>query len=1628
MVIGCIITRFIIKVKYMNKYGISEAKSSVGFKTYAVQNGASRNGKSLRGWLIRGAVFVSAFSMIVSVFAPTTTTFADHGGPYGNDVMNKIVLCHWDASGEDGAYKSSGDVAVEAAINGHDGHSLDIIPPFHYKDGRLTKSYPGKNWNAELWDEGNCGEEKVVVCHQNDSGAFEEKEFKTLEKAEKHIAEHEGDYLLGDRDQCGTVLGCDDIPDNDVPPCDPPCDDNPQTENIPECPDPCDELNIQSHEDDCDDPEDPLKVQILKVWLDENGEEVDPPSNKDGLVIEANNRTGIPGPELDEIVCAYEEDELECDDDLYIVNAGYEIDVYESGLPAGWEVDPSTVGEELVPDCDLEEDLNVTEETEDDYDCTHTVINQRTSPEPCGEELVLNGDFELPEVDNGAGWDIFASGTADLGWSAEWVNSTPSEDPAKVELHEGVLGDDHTSGPGNNQYTELDSDFGGPSSGQSGENASVKIYQDISTVVGGEYTVTFWTSPRPDRPASDNQIRIQVGSVDEVVNNVVGGISWTEHTYTFTATSATTRLSFSDAGPGNSFGGFLDDVSMVQDCLSDVTICKYDDNQNPLAGWEVFLKGEVADTVEVESEANGTNFSSIELPAGDYILEAEGTYVYRPGSSGDISDAGYTLREPNEFGGPAVPYWLDVNSLPNPWEGYLGIQVDESSFNWGPLDETNHEYSGFYNLGTDGEIKFRILDSYYGDNDGSLEVKIYPIYMGTTGENGCATLEDVPFGHYNVDEIMQEGWINLHGRGQEAHIDGIEDTFNLINECDTGCESMVKVCKEDPQGNGLPDWTVYLKGDEVEDLEVPSAVMAGVNTSTTLESGKKYLVEVSGEWQNRGFETVDTSYTTPDGWSTVLDAPQGGFPDDLLELQINSSFIDWGSYSSSHEYSYIVDGNGAIANFRVFDGDVDSNTPNSGWYGDNIDGEDGGLFVTIYEVYSGVTGDDGCVTIEGVPFGTYDLGEVMKDGWSNVEGVGDTVVVDEPTEGFDVEEEIILVNECDSRQCEPSVPRLHLIKVVCDEFSDIAGNESADENNEVVDDKYIEFSNYDFDEDGISPHFPVFTGFVDPSEIPDGESGCVLQQDWQFLLTSDQGQNDVDEGSIKTTGEFGEYVTPISGEGSDLSEELQAGIRNGNFWVSEIEQEGYDFAQIRCYNDALYGDNLEFINLGEENPAHVYCIAYNVEQIEQCVEETIPVALISDENTQTAGYATSNPVATPLSAGSYNDGSFANSSAANTVIPPWFDPVNLAPFSGSGAKWISTTSAHPGQGGGEGLPTEDQWRLFQKSFTVPSGVDISEGTLYFTADNSVSVYHNGVFLDDTSENLGTFDTPHPQGPYQVFSQVYSVNFTPVEGNNTLEFVVRNSGGSYNENPTALLYKADFSYTTDCDDDEDGQNIGGNVYSDANNDYDRDEGEAGLAGWTVNLYELVEYEEEGEGFLPTASDTTDENGDYIFTDLDPGCYIVEEELEPGWNQRQPGESDSADYKYYVTVGDVECYFNEEVEAYSLLDLFIKTANAATDNYVDVPTGDYFDLDFGNFSQNGGGGSSSTSSGSRSSGSDDDDDDGRVLGDSIGLPYQNPQVLGAELPRTGTPIALAFTFVGILAIILVPRVAKMKIVNQ
>jgi hypothetical protein len=80
----------------------------------------------------------------------------------------------------------------------------------------------------------------------------------------------------------------------------------------------------------------------------------------------------------------------------------------------------------------------------------------------------------------------------------------------------------------------------------------------------------------------------------------------------------------------------------------------------------------------------------------------------------------------------------------------------------------------------------------------------------------------------------------------------------------------------------------------------------------------------------------------------------------------------------------------------------------------------------------------------------------------------------------------------------------------------------------------------------------------------------------------------------------------------------------------------------------------------------------------------------------------------------------------------------------------------------------------------------------------------------------------------------------------------------------------------------GNTINGQLFNDLNNNGVKDNGEPALAGWTVYL------DLHRDGILDPGDPTavTDSNGNYTFTNVGPGSYLVREVVPQGWTQTTP----------------------------------------------------------------------------------------------------------------------------------------------
>ncbi len=170
------------------------------------------------------------------------------------------------------------------------------------------------------------------------------------------------------------------------------------------------------------------------------------------------------------------------------------------------------------------------------------------------------------------------------------------------------------------------------------------------------------------------------------------------------------------------------------------------------------------------------------------------------------------------------------------------------------------------------------------------------------------------------------------------------------------------------------------------------------------------------------------------------------------------------------------------------------------------------------------------------------------------------------------------------------------------------------------------------------------------------------------------------------------------------------------------------------------------------------------------------MTLSSGTTTQFKGLTTTDPL------GSSVDGLYTGGTANAVVTGPdiyvgaW-DTAGNNPLL-AGASWVNNNSTAPSVGGvGAGQEaTENVWRLFGQSFTLPVGSTINSATLSFSADNSASAFLDNALIASVAS----------------YNVVTTATLGASVGTHELEFVVKNDAYA-GQNPTAVIYRADISY-------------------------------------------------------------------------------------------------------------------------------------------------------------------------------------------------------------------------------------------
>jgi uncharacterized repeat protein (TIGR01451 family) len=296
--------------------------------------------------------------------------------------------------------------------------------------------------------------------------------------------------------------------------------------------------------------------------------------------------------------------------------------------------------------------------------------------------------------------------------------------------------------------------------------------------------------------------------------------------------------------------------------------------------------------------------------------------------------------------------------------------------------EKDQEYlfkvSGVYQFGWNSNRK---ADAAYGteNNWSSINTK-YGIW-GDTGRGVLSVLANLGRGvgvvewdddmTYNDSHIYQKAYTPTENITAQFLISDWYDEWYINNSCNNqGCmgdnsgslELEVYECVDDSKitgykwndkngdkefndnESGLEGWNIKaVKPLTLDEVVVDSSQINGTNTQS-LPIGD-YLIVVEGTWKDTSKDQwIDAEYLTETDWTSHLDGI-GVLGEDQKDLQINGQFIDWGPYTSNHDFYYNYEQlTDSSLNFAVYDGDTSGKVSN--WYNDNS----GFLNIKIYEV------------------------------------------------------------------------------------------------------------------------------------------------------------------------------------------------------------------------------------------------------------------------------------------------------------------------------------------------------------------------------------------------------------------------------------------------------------------------------------------------------------------------------------------------------------------------------------------------------------------------------------------------------------------------------------------------------
>ncbi len=338
-------------------------------------------------------------------------------------------------------------------------------------------------------------------------------------------------------------------------------------------------------------------------------------------------------------------------------------------------------------------------------------------------------------------------------------------------------------------------------------------------------------------------------------------------------------------------------------CTTDVVVCKKDDNNNYLSWWNLQLLWSHLDTINVTSDWVPT--STPVYGTWNYVLVWTGTYKYReyPAWTILVSDTTYTQRDSSDywvyFDSPwAYSPWENIIDFKSPYEWYLWVMVNSNPTSWSDYLAWDHKYAIWF-PGYSWAFDLAILDNNYPDNVGGLQVDVYNWFAWTTGENGCITFKDVPYGTYNIDETLKYSWTNVSWLWN-VNVNENNNNFVVVNhqtpitidnelkEAEPVCEDGWKYAKINVDDLNTVDWTGTVW---FGDYKVPLWKWFKLPSGTQTSSHQEWAV-LTYDWNKITVDLLKASNNSKETFAWTIE---------LYWVEVDWSLVKWRLWDSFYK-------------------------------------------------------------------------------------------------------------------------------------------------------------------------------------------------------------------------------------------------------------------------------------------------------------------------------------------------------------------------------------------------------------------------------------------------------------------------------------------------------------------------------------------------------------------------------------------------------------------------------------------------------------------------------------------------------------------------------------------------------